>query len=97
MNIGLISVFKKPLASKISFGELDGEPYSQWYSTPKMSRAEYNAKKSAINEKYDDKRSLWFHDADDIGIDNSAFYAQLSRIEELRNIELSKLEAEYRR
>ena len=97
MNIGLLSINKyqgtntKPV-KKVSFGE--SEDYSDYYA-PRITKSQYEAKKSIINEKYNNMRSSYLNDADDLEFDNSVVWQQLKRIEDMRDSELANLESEW--
>ncbi len=79
---------------KVSFGEYDGDFYD--YSPHTITKSQYEAKKDIINEKYNNMRSSWLRDCDDLEIDNSAVWSRLNEIEKLRNRDLSALSREYR-
>ena len=99
MKIGLYSKANyvqnsiKNISKNVSFGELDGDYFDY---VPRMSKSQYEAKKDAINEKYDSKRGSYLSDADDLEFDNSVVWQQLERIEQMRECELRDLESEYR-
>lgn len=82
----------KPVKN-ISFGEIDGDYYSN--SSFRMTKYEYEAKKDRINDKYDAQRSSLLQKADDIEMNATALWKELDRIEKLRNSELSALASEY--
>lgn len=82
-------------APKISFGELDGDFYD--YVPCKMSKEQYAIKKMSINEKYDNMKSSWLSDCDDLEISNSAAWNRLKQIEQQRSRDLAILEQEYYR
>ena len=81
------------LTPKVSFGEYDGDFYD--FFQPKMTKEQFEAKKASINEKYDNLRSAWLADCDDLGINSSAAWMKLSQIEKLRYRDLSALQREY--
>lgn len=99
MRIGLVSfnnyqqnrLSAKPVKN-VSFGEMDGDYYD--YS-PRMTKSQYSARKDAINEKYDNMRSSYLSDADDLEFDNSVVWQHLHRIEQMRDRELAGLNANY--
>lgn len=99
MKIGLVSInnyqqnrlVSKPMKN-VSFGELDGDFYDY---QPRMTKNDYLARKLAINEKYDSKRSSYLCDADDLGFDNNVVWQQLRRLEQMRNRELRDLDSDY--
>ncbi|MBO6272847.1 hypothetical protein J6O48_08735 [bacterium] len=98
MNIELLSINKYQLTNtkpvkKVSFGE--SEDYNDSYSAPRITKSQYEARKSIINEKYNNMRSSYLNDADDLEFDNSVVWQQLKRIEEMRDSELSSLESEW--
>ena len=97
MKIGLFStannIHSSMKSSKnVSFGELDGDCYDY---TPRMTKSQYAARKDAINEKYDLKRSSYLSDADDLGFSNSVVWDQLKHLEQMRDRELRDLESDY--
>ena len=99
MWVGLVSfnnytqnrLSSKPIKN-VSFGELDGDFYEY---RPRMTRAQYEARKSSINEKYDNQRSEYLGNADDLGFGDSVVRQNLQRIEQMRSRELSNLEYDY--
>lgn len=81
------------LTPKVSFGEYDGDFYD--FSQPKMTKEQFEAKKASINEKYNNLRSAWLTDCDDLGISSSVAWMKLGQIEKLRYRDLSALQREY--
>ena len=80
-------------ATKVSFGEYDGDYSSYLYQ--RISKSEYNAKKELINEKYDNKRSSLLQDADDLGLPSTEVWKQLDNIEKMRTAELERLKIDF--
>lgn len=98
MNLQISSFSKNnfnisKISSNVSFGEYDGDDYS--YSPRYISKAEYDVKKEIINEKYNNLRSSYLKDADDLEFSSVEVWKQLDNIEKMRDAELSRLASEY--
>lgn len=83
----------KFLTQKVSFGEIDGDFYD--YSPRRISKEEYAVKKDIINKKYDNMRSSWLNDCEDLEINNSEVWNELNKIEKRREMDLVELSRDY--
>lgn len=89
MSITPITIYKY---TKVSFGQFEKDTYH-----PKLliSDMEYNAKRDSINKRFDKMKSYILKTDNEIELRTGSLHNQLSNIEILRNIELSKLDAKY--
>ena len=77
---------------KVSFGEIEG---GSLHWNTRMSDIQYEARRQAIIDEYNEIRISWLKTCDALGISKSDMWKELSRIKNQEVQALGKLESEY--